>query len=382
MRERLYYFFRSKGFIISLIVIGALGVIAFGIWGGMKIFRDDEPKVYYNVSGNIKNEEKQVFVEGVLIKAGNDVLATSNANGRFEIKFLEAGTILTFEKENYIFTPSTLVVDKNLTNIFIDSVSTVVDTTKQFTIKITDINGLPLNGANVISDKKVIGSTNYKGEFILSLTEGEKVLSFSHSYYSVDSISINYEDTGLNKNLTATFNLNSYLSYKDSEGNIQTRKFTTAYTFRTKDGRLISNGKIYYKVKGEEGFRYTTGYRIIFEDQVYESVFAYAYDSQNKTWICSDVLKTSIIGGDIYLDEGVRISAKIDKKLGTVFTWSGYYFLADEDKNIEVVIRSYEGEKFYKELEYGIPKYEVKLYDQNNNLVTTVDDSISNCEFK
>ena len=124
MRECLYYFFRSRVVIILLIVIGSLGVIATAIWGGIQIFKKEEPKQYYNISGYFKDEEELIFVGGVQIKIGNELKATTAENGKFEIKYLEAGTVLTFEKENYIFSPSIIVVDRNIGNIFIDKMIT------------------------------------------------------------------------------------------------------------------------------------------------------------------------------------------------------------------------------------------------------------------
>lgn len=384
MRERLYYFFTSKIFIISIIVIASLGVIGVGIWGGMKIFEKEEEKIYYKVQ-ILFVDENEAFVEGVKINNGNTTIYTTDSNGIYNDKYVEKGTVLTFQKEGYQIQIDKVVVDSNILLLQINLISNESLKKKTFTTKVIDVNGIPMANVNVYEGNKRLGSTDSKGEFQIVLLEGTKSLNFKYTgnYFTFPNVQINYDDdVNAVKEVISEFLIDKYINYVDSEGNPQTRTFTTGYTFRTKDGRILNNVQINYKLKNEAIFRYKSGYSIVFENQVYETLFAYAYDTTNSTWICSQILQTSPLGGNIYMDEAIHISAKVDTSRGTVFTSSGYYFLADNDKNIELVIRSFEGESFYKELEYGIPKYELLLYDENNNLVTDVIHSVSNCVFK
>lgn len=384
MRERLIYFFRSKGFIITIIVIVIGLLVGLGFWGSSKIFKKQEEKVYYEVSF-LFVDEKGNRVEGVKIKSNGEIIFTTKSDGRYQDKYVEKGTVLTFEIEGYqIVDDGTIKVDKNIYVKQINLISNESQRLKTFSVKIIDINGQPLKNAIVKEGNNWLGTTDSSGIFNIELLEGSKTLSFSMSgnYFSIPNVTVNYEDDpSVIYIVNADFLLEKYLTYTDSEGENHSRTFTVGFDFLTPDGRRLNDVRINYKIQGSSTFTTGKGYHITFENKVFVTAFAYVYDTQNSKWYCSPLLLTSPIGGNVYMQEAICIQAEVDEARSSIYLSNGYYFLADGDKKIQVINPLFDNIKFYKEMEYGYPKYELILVDADMNPVSKIDESIVGVKF-
>lgn len=388
MRERLYYFFRSKIFIIISITLASLLLIGFGIWGGLKIFKGDEEKVYYKVNGFFIDDSKN-FISGVKIKVNGVEVATSNEYGGFILSYLEEGSEILFEIDGYTFEQSNkIIVTKNIYNLQVNLISSAPKI-KQFIAKVIDENGAAISNVSVKENNKKIGTTDYKGEFKVNIQNGNKTLTFEHEYFNFnENITYNYEDDEkVVKEVVGTFNSANYFKTTiDDEGNPITRSFKVGFTFRTIDGEIIRDASVYYKLKDSETFNHHAGIDLLYLEKEFTSAFAYYYNETTNTWYCSEIIKPSPIGTTIYLKEAIHIDAKINLQdppsLRTIFTSNGYYFLSDTDGNIEIVLPSYQDIQFYHDMEYGkYPKYEVILVDSEGNPITEVEGNISNVNF-
>lgn len=383
MRGNFYYPSRSKIIIIILIVIGVLLLAGLGYWGGKKLFKKDDEITYYKVL-LIFVDENTNFVEGVNILSDGKLVHTTKNDGKYESKYVKKGTTFSFHKEGYQLGTDSLKVEKNIHLQQVSLISNDSLRQKIFTIKIIDINGLPVKSVNVNDGKTNLGSTDNLGEFKLQLLEGTKNLSFkiSGEYFSIPNVTINYgDDSSQVVVLRADFNLEKYMQYTDPSEETHTRDFTVGFDFRTPDGRRLKNVTINYKLKDVNTFKVGAGYSIVFENEVFETAFAYVYDDINSVWLCSPIIKTSPIGGDIFMEEAIAIQAEVDIARSNVYTSNGYYFVANDDTEIQIVIPSYESIKFYKEIEYNIFKYELILVDDQMEPILSVDKSISEVKF-
>lgn len=382
MGRNLLYSSRSKLWIIILSIIGILLLAGVGYWGGKKLFKKED-EAFFKVL-LIFVDENSNFVEGVDIVSNGEIVYTTKSDGKYEGKYVKKGTVLTFQIDGYQVQTDSITVEKNIHLQQINLISYIHLKQKTFTIKIIDINGLPIKNVNAYEEKALIGTTDSLGEIKVPIYDGSKNISFkvSGDYFSIPNITIDYNDDSSSAyTLRADFLLDKYTHYTDSNGETHTRNFTVGYNFRTPDGRRLNNVKINYKIKDTNTFKIGVGYSIVFENQIFESAFAYVYDELNSIWLCSPILKTSPIGGDIFMEEAIYIKANVNTERSSIYTSNGYYFLSNNDKIIEIVIPSYENIKFYKEMEYNIPKYELILVNEDMTPILSVDKSITGVKF-
>ncbi len=133
---------------------------------------DQEPNPTLQISGMVVDAKTGKTIAAANINYNNQVIGTTNADGRFDLVVPEPGTV-TFSAKGYA--PQDLAVTKPVTDLTIklDPQSTKV-TLAGFVVD--SVNQKTLPGTDLSVNQKSVGTTNDKGEFNISVDVGNSVV--------------------------------------------------------------------------------------------------------------------------------------------------------------------------------------------------------------